>query len=1082
MKKLFTFLLLTIALQSFAQYTSTLPSGFTPFATQMYWKISGTDTLFLEGATGKGFHRFTPTQALKDSLFLKVDKVTGKSLLADTEITRLLGMATGATANRSDAATDALLADKVDKVAGKSLLSDTEITRLLSMATGATANSTDAQLRDRSTHTGTQAPGTIVQDASNRFVTDSEKAVWDAKQNALGYTPENVANKGVTYASLNEFGVIPNSQIPPLALVQTFVRGSEADMLLLSTAEQGDVCIRTDLSKTFILTDANYNMLSSWKELLSPVIPAETDPGVPAYAKSLSGFSVIQSSTDALYEPLFGKNTAFNKNFGTTAGTVAQGDDSRITNGQTAFGWGNHAGLYYTNGSTVVNSTQWAGNSYVAGLGTIGYLMSWDGTAGAWRVADVAGVQGWLSVNNGATLNNNISGNAASSDGVIFKDNRAVVDQPQDIPSQRASFNFKDMASVNNPPINAGNGYAYIGNYSGYVSGGVGGGGFNVQVSYGDGIAVRQAGSTTAWGPWRTLWHDGNFNPVNYLPKAGGTMSGNISSFVTGGTVLNIYDIDSRGTTLQSPGSGNGFVGKVGTTTNHDFQIITGNIARYTIDVSGNNTWSGSGTFGGDITIDNGKYLKAKRADGIALNVLGFDAGAGVLSMTASDAFVVKNTGAANLFHLDANTKTATLYGQLSVPDVIYAYKPASDVVLEGGAIYMPGGYTSLRTGTDQSFNIDNYNSNSRVNALKITQAGNFIFSGSGTFGSSLTATSALFSANVNIGNGLVDSRIISNVSTPYALSFSRSSGTYIHLGANLTGDLIVSDQVGNQVGSWSQTGSLTASNFSGSSSGTNTGDQTWSTLSGKPTFAAVATSGLYSDLSGRPTALSGFTNDLISAWALAPAKPSYSWTEITSKPTTLSAFTNDLGNYGGWITPSSAETLTNKGGNISMWTNDMGYITTASAPVQLADFFIDGANSGSSETAVYSYTLPANRLNAVGEKIIAEYYVKEAIATGVTLYNYIDFAGTRIFMNGIGSVGLRLRCLKVFIMRTGSSTAKASVVLTYNGGSPTTTHTDLSGLNFTTTNDLVLSVQGDTNSSEIIAKSGSIQWLPAAP
>ena len=42
-----------------------------------------------------------------------------------------------------------------------------------------------------------------------------------------------------------------------------------------------------------------------------------------------------------LYEPKFTKNTAFNKNFGTTAGTVAQGNDSRINNGQTAFSWGN---------------------------------------------------------------------------------------------------------------------------------------------------------------------------------------------------------------------------------------------------------------------------------------------------------------------------------------------------------------------------------------------------------------------------------------------------------------------------------------------------------------------------------------------------------------------------------------------------------------------------------------------------------------------------------------------------------------------------------------------------------------------
>ena len=70
---------------------------------------------------------------------------------------------------------------------------------------------------------------------------------------------------------------------------------------------------------------------------------AETDPTVPAYAKTLTGFSVIKTDTDALYEPLFSKNTAFNKNFGTTSGTVVEGNDNRVLNGQTAFGWGNHA-------------------------------------------------------------------------------------------------------------------------------------------------------------------------------------------------------------------------------------------------------------------------------------------------------------------------------------------------------------------------------------------------------------------------------------------------------------------------------------------------------------------------------------------------------------------------------------------------------------------------------------------------------------------------------------------------------------------------------------------------------------------
>lgn len=38
-------------------------------------------------------------------------------------------------------------------------------------------------------------PSNITQDSTHRFATDAEKTTWNAKQNALGYTPENVTNK-----------------------------------------------------------------------------------------------------------------------------------------------------------------------------------------------------------------------------------------------------------------------------------------------------------------------------------------------------------------------------------------------------------------------------------------------------------------------------------------------------------------------------------------------------------------------------------------------------------------------------------------------------------------------------------------------------------------------------------------------------------------------------------------------------------------------------------------------------------------------------------------------------------------------
>ena len=60
---------------------------------------------------------------------------------------------------------------------------------------------------------------------------------------------------------------------------------------------------------------------------------------------------------------------------------------------------------------------------------------------------------------------------------------------------------------------------------------------------------------------------------------------------------------------------------------------------------------------------------------------------------------------------------------------------------------------------------------------------------------------------------------------------------------------------------------------------------------------AALAPYALTSSL---PTKLSDLTNDLISSWALASSKPSYSYSEITGTPSKLSDFTDDVvsGNY----------------------------------------------------------------------------------------------------------------------------------------------------------------------------------------
>lgn len=74
-----------------------------------------------------------------------------------------------------------------------------------------------------------------------------------------------------------------------------------------------------------------------------------------------------------------------------------------------------------------------------------------------------------------------------------------------------------------------------------------------------------------------------------------------------------------------------------------------------------------------------------------------------------------------------------------------------------------------------------------------------------------------------------------------------------------------------------------------------------WSKVSSKPTFATVATSGSYNDLSNKPTIPTTLPASDVYAWAKAKTKPSYSYSEITGKPTLATVATsgsyNDLSN-----------------------------------------------------------------------------------------------------------------------------------------------------------------------------------------
>ena len=101
-------------------------------------------------------------------------------------------------------------------------------------------------------------------------------------------TPLGVAN-GV--ATLDGTGKVPAAQLPAIAITDTFVVASEVAMLAL-TVEVGDVCVRTDLSQSFILRATPGSVLGNWQLLEGPAGPAgPTGPAGPPGTTTWAGIT-----------------------------------------------------------------------------------------------------------------------------------------------------------------------------------------------------------------------------------------------------------------------------------------------------------------------------------------------------------------------------------------------------------------------------------------------------------------------------------------------------------------------------------------------------------------------------------------------------------------------------------------------------------------------------------------------------------------------------------------------------------------------------------------------------------------------
>ena len=169
----------------------------------------------------------------------------------------------------------------------------------------------------RANHTGTQAASTISDfdtqvrtsrldqmaaptaavSANSQKITNLANPVDNGDAVSLGYlnSQKGVAN-GI--AELDGSGLVPTHHLPALAITNTSVVNSQANMLAL-TAQVGDIAVRTDVNKSFILTATPASTLGNWQELLSPTDAVLSVDGSTG-AISLSGTYLNRTSGQLL--------------------------------------------------------------------------------------------------------------------------------------------------------------------------------------------------------------------------------------------------------------------------------------------------------------------------------------------------------------------------------------------------------------------------------------------------------------------------------------------------------------------------------------------------------------------------------------------------------------------------------------------------------------------------------------------------------------------------------------------------------------------------------------------------------------
>lgn len=114
-----------------------------------------------------------------------------------------------------------------------------------------------------------------------------------------------------SYADLT--GTVPTSALPPLAINEVFTVATQAAMLAL-TAQRGDMAIRTDNGRTYVLSSDSPTTLADWKEISAAgsVVSVAGKTGTVTLVKADVGLANVDNTSDANKPVSTAQQTALN--------------------------------------------------------------------------------------------------------------------------------------------------------------------------------------------------------------------------------------------------------------------------------------------------------------------------------------------------------------------------------------------------------------------------------------------------------------------------------------------------------------------------------------------------------------------------------------------------------------------------------------------------------------------------------------------------------------------------------------------------------------------------------------------------